>query len=94
MRLILTYFTSFLNADLIGYNRLGNNVRIFKHNQNNFVRNFVLTSSDNDRSSHIAIIQKLMNSRFSSANRRNVHRAGRKKIYVNFMSKIFSNNYA
>ena len=93
MRLIFTLFTSFSNADLIGYNRLGNNVEFFKNNQNNFVRNFVLTSSDNDRSSQMAVIRKLMNSRFSSTSRRNVRTSVRKKIYMNFMSKKFSNNY-
>ena len=91
MRLILTYLTLFLNADLIGYNRLGNNVEFFKRNKNNPVRNLVLTSSDNERSSQI--IQKLMNSRFPSTSKRNVRRSVRKKIYMNFMSKIFSNNY-
>ena len=93
MRLILTYLTLFLNADLIGYNRLGNNVEFFKRNKNNPVRNLVLTSSDNERSSQIAVIQKLMNYRFPSTSKRNVRRSVRKKIYMNFMSKIFSNNY-
>ena len=92
MRLILTYFTSFLNADLIGYNRLGNNVEFFKHNKNNFVRNFVLTSSDYD-AKQIAVIQKLMNSKFPSISRRNVRKSLRKKIYMNFMSKKFLNKY-
>lgn len=86
--IISTVLVASVHSDLIGYNRLGNNVRLHKQGRrtrrpDGFRRQIAMWMAVNDETIH-----SLNNGHFQIPNRRKPHRQHRLSHYIHHMKQI------